>query len=110
MILVCHCRTDFCVVLLGYIFVFTYIISYNKLIGCSFFVFQCAKVSMPILTLARFILEFSLMDYATIQLSDSKLACAALFIALRMNKLKGWNTTLEYYSGTVISVYMLNVS
>lgn len=54
---------------------------------------------MPILTLARYILEFSLMDYATIQLSDSKLACAALFIALRMSKLKGWNSTLEYYSG-----------
>uniref|UniRef100_A0A336MP55 CSON003545 protein n=1 Tax=Culicoides sonorensis TaxID=179676 RepID=A0A336MP55_CULSO len=60
---------------------------------------RCAKVSMPILTLARFILEFSLMDYGTIQLSDSKLACAALFIAMRMSKLKGWNKTLEYFSG-----------
>ncbi|XP_063703784.1 G2/mitotic-specific cyclin-B3 [Culicoides brevitarsis] len=60
---------------------------------------RCAKVSMPILTLARFILEFSLMDYTMIHLSDSKLACAALFIALRMNKMKGWNATLEYYSG-----------
>lgn len=70
-------------------------------------VLQCAKVSMPILTLARFILEFSLMDYATVQLSDSKLACAALYIALRMNKLKGWNSTLEYYSGNAISVILL---
>lgn len=63
---------------------------------------------MPILTLARFILEYSLMDYGTIQLSDSKLASAALFIALRMNNLEGWNKTLEYYSGknNKISVLM----
>jgi G2/mitotic-specific cyclin-B3 len=39
------------------------------------------------------------MDYGTIQLSDSKLACAALFISLRMNDQEGWNATYEYYSG-----------
>lgn len=47
---------------------------------------------MPELTLARFILEFSLMNYDTIGLSDSKMA-------LRMNHKTGWNKTLEYYSG-----------
>lgn len=54
---------------------------------------------MVALTLARYILEFCLMDYSTIQLSDSKLACAALFMSLRMNDQEGWNATYEYYSG-----------
>ena len=57
------------------------------------------RISMPVLTLARYILEYSLMDYSIVSLSDSKLACAALFIAMRMNNMPGWNKTLEYYSG-----------
>lgn len=54
---------------------------------------------MVALTLARFILEYSLMDYTTIQLSDSKMACAALFMSLRMNDMEGWNATYEHYTG-----------
>lgn len=57
------------------------------------------RIDMPVLTLARYILEFTLMDYAIVQLRDSKLACAALFIAMRMNNMPGWNKTLEFYSG-----------
>ncbi|XP_036322877.1 G2/mitotic-specific cyclin-B3 [Rhagoletis pomonella] len=65
---------------------------------------RCAKVSMPTLTLARYILELSLMDYATIQFSDSKLACAALFIALRLHgDKKPWTRTLEFYSGYILT-------
>lgn len=60
---------------------------------------QCAKVTMPELTLARFILEFSLMSYDLITLSDSKIAAASLFMALRMNNKTGWNKTLEHFSG-----------
>lgn len=60
---------------------------------------QCAKVSMPTLTLARYILEYSLMDYTTIMFSDSKMAAAALLLALQMKDLGGWSPTLEYYSG-----------
>lgn len=60
---------------------------------------RVALVPMPILTLARYILETSLMEYATVVLSDSKLACAALFLARRMSDLPGWNKTLEFYSG-----------
>ncbi|KAL7047785.1 hypothetical protein ACKWTF_003100 [Chironomus riparius] len=60
---------------------------------------RCGKVSMVTLTLARYILEYSLMDYSTIQLSDTKMACAALFMSLRMNNCEGWNEVLEYYSG-----------
>ncbi|XP_011877704.1 PREDICTED: G2/mitotic-specific cyclin-B3 isoform X2 [Vollenhovia emeryi] len=60
---------------------------------------RCAKVSMPTLTLARYILEHSLMDYTMIRFSDSKMAAAALLLALIMKDLGGWNLTLEYYSG-----------
>lgn len=54
---------------------------------------------MPTLTLARFILEYSLMDYSMITFSDSKMAAAALLLALLMKDLGGWTPTLEYYSG-----------
>lgn len=65
---------------------------------------RCAKVSMPTLTLARYILELSLMDYATIQFSDSKLACAALFMALRLHgDTNPWTLTLEYYTGYLLT-------
>ncbi|XP_050461307.1 G2/mitotic-specific cyclin-B3 [Cataglyphis hispanica] len=60
---------------------------------------RCAKVSMPTLTLARYILEYSLMDYTMITYSDSKIAAAALLLALLMKDLGGWTPTLEYYSG-----------
>ncbi|KAG7207685.1 hypothetical protein KM043_009304 [Ampulex compressa] len=60
---------------------------------------RCVKVSMPTLTLARYILEHSLMDYTTIMFSDSKIAAAALLLALQMKDLGGWTPTLEYYSG-----------
>lgn len=69
----------------------------------GFLCLQCAKVTMPELTLARFILEFSLMSYDMITQRDSKIAAAALFMALRMNHKTGWNKTLEYYSGNKIT-------
>lgn len=64
---------------------------------------RCAKVSMPTLTLARYILEYSLMDYATIMFSDSKMAAAALFLALQMKELSGWTPTLEFYTGYALA-------
>ncbi|XP_008194308.1 G2/mitotic-specific cyclin-B3 isoform X2 [Tribolium castaneum] len=60
---------------------------------------RCAKITMPVLTLARFILEYSLMDYATVTVRDSKLASASLYLALKMKKISGWTTALEFYSG-----------
>ncbi|XP_001606424.1 G2/mitotic-specific cyclin-B3 [Nasonia vitripennis] len=66
---------------------------------------RCAKVSMPTLTLARYILEYSLMDYTTISFSDSKMAAAALFLALQMKELGGWTPTLEYYTGYKLSEF-----
>lgn len=61
---------------------------------------------MQTLTLARYILEYSLMEYSTILLSDAKMACAALFIALRMNNAEAWNECYEYYSGTNNHAYL----
>ena len=58
---------------------------------------------MPTLTLARYILEYSLMDYTTISYSDSKMAAAALYLALKMKELGDWTTTLEYYTGYKLS-------
>ncbi|KAI4503718.1 hypothetical protein M0802_001121 [Mischocyttarus mexicanus] len=74
---------------------------------------RCGKVSMPTLTLARYILEYSLMDYSTIRFSDSKLAASALLLALQMKDLGGWTPTLEYYSGYKVDeirniVFVLN--
>lgn len=77
---------------------------------------RCAKVPMPTLTLARYILELSLLDYSNVFLSDSQLACATLFMALRMTgTLKPWDKTLEYYTGYKIEdfahiVPMLNAA
>ncbi|XP_060516821.1 G2/mitotic-specific cyclin-B3 isoform X2 [Cylas formicarius] len=60
---------------------------------------RCARITMPILTLARYILEFSLMDYDTISIKDSILASAALYMALKMKKVSNWTPTLEFYTG-----------
>lgn len=63
------------------------------------FMLQCAKVPAPVGVLASFILEYSLMDYETIGIVGSKLAAAALYLALRMKNFSGWTPTLEFYSG-----------
>ncbi|XP_030024452.1 G2/mitotic-specific cyclin-B3 isoform X2 [Manduca sexta] len=60
---------------------------------------RCARVSMPTLTLARFVLEQGLLEYALTPRSDSKLAAAALYLALRMKSLGSWTPTLQYYTG-----------
>ncbi|XP_068226748.1 G2/mitotic-specific cyclin-B3 isoform X2 [Palaemon carinicauda] len=60
---------------------------------------RCAKVSMEDLTLTRFILEMSLMDYDLIDASDSALAAAALFFTRVIKGEPTWPPTLQYYSG-----------
>ncbi|CAK1602696.1 unnamed protein product [Parnassius mnemosyne] len=60
---------------------------------------RCARVSMPTLTLARFVLEQCLLEYGLLGHSDSKMAAAALYIALRMKSLGTWTPTLQYYTG-----------
>lgn len=56
---------------------------------------------MPVLTLARYILEYSLMDYKTVTMNDSKLAAGALYLALKMKNISGWTPTLEFYTGNL---------
>ena len=50
---------------------------------------RCAGLTMETLTLSRFILETSLMDYDLVLERDSKVAAAALLLALRM-KQQNW--------------------
>jgi len=64
---------------------------------------RCSKQSLELLTLARYILEVSLLDYELVDMPDSLMAAAALSLALKMSKLEEWNLTLEYYSGYKIS-------
>lgn len=54
---------------------------------------------MPELTLARYILEYSLMTYDVVSKSDSKIAAACLFMAMRMSNKVGWSRQLQYYTG-----------
>lgn len=59
---------------------------------------RCARASMEVLTLARFILETSLMDFDLIPQSDSKLAASCLYLALKMKNVSDWTPTLEFFS------------
>ena len=45
---------------------------------------------MDVLTLGRYVLEMSLMDYKYTQMSDSKVAAAALLLAVSMKKTHTW--------------------
>ena len=53
-------------------------------------VFQCGRASMETLTLARYILEMTLMDYEIISLRESAVAAASLLVALRMKNAGDW--------------------
>jgi len=60
---------------------------------------RVCKVTMPVLTLARYILEMSLMEYNfNVELSESKLAASCLVLAFKMKGIEGWVDTLKYYS------------
>lgn len=48
---------------------------------------RCSSQTMEVLTLSRFILETSLMDHSLIDELDSKMAAAALLVALKMKNL-----------------------
>lgn len=61
---------------------------------------RVCRISMPVLTLARYILELSLMEYRlNIEISECEVAAAALILALKMKNIEGWAPTLKYYSG-----------
>lgn len=60
---------------------------------------KTSKVGMETLTLARYILETSLLFYEFVGESDSKIASAAFLLALRMKKVGDWGDVQEKYSG-----------
>jgi non-homologous end joining protein Ku len=61
---------------------------------------QCAKLEMETLTLARYILEMTLMEYDFIDVKDSMISASCLLLALVMKKVDNpWTKTLEHYSG-----------
>ena len=58
------------------------------------------RVTMSTLTLARYILELSLVDYSyNVELSESLLAASCLVLACEMKGVAGWEDTLRFYSG-----------
>ncbi|XP_065056730.1 G2/mitotic-specific cyclin-B3-like [Rhopilema esculentum] len=60
---------------------------------------RVAGADMITLTLARYILETSLLHYEYVDCSQSKIAAAALNLAFRMKNNGVWDKTLEYHSG-----------
>lgn len=44
------------------------------------------------------------MEYATVTITDSKLAAACLYLALRMKNISKWTQTLEFYTGKKLFV------
>jgi len=61
---------------------------------------RVCRIKMDVLTLGRYILETSLMEYSlNVNTSESMLAAAALVLAMKMKDVKGYKATLEYFSG-----------
>ncbi|GFR78764.1 G2/mitotic-specific cyclin-B3 [Elysia marginata] len=60
---------------------------------------KVARLSMETLTLARYILELSLMEYDLITEFDSMIAAAALYIAMRMRSEGAWEGDVVKTSG-----------
>jgi hypothetical protein len=60
---------------------------------------RVSKTDMPTLTLARYILETSLMYLSFCRVSESMLGAASLLLAFRMKNVGGWSKALHKYSG-----------
>lgn len=61
---------------------------------------RCTRTDMKTLTLARYILECSLMDYEMIDKLESEMAAGSLLLAFHMMHLDGaWNDAATFYSG-----------
>lgn len=65
----------------------------------SYFVCKAAFADVPTLTLARYILESTLVDYRFLEYRASFLAAACLCLALLMKNICDWNATLVHYTG-----------
>jgi len=79
---------------LGYSLSYRYVRRYGRV----------CRVTMPVLTLARYILEMSLMEYKlNTDTSESKLAASCLVLAMKMKGITGFTATMEYFSGYKLS-------
>jgi len=56
---------------------------------------QCARVSTVTLTLSRYVLESSLLDYSFVRYRESLMAAACLLLAMHMNSDGVWVSTLD---------------
>lgn len=54
---------------------------------------------METLTLSRYILETSLLEYEFVPIRSSKMAAACLCLAMAMKDLSEWTPTLVHYTG-----------
>jgi len=75
---------------------------------CGLFA-QCGRVNTPTLTLARYVLETSLMDYSYVSCHDSKMAAACLLLAMNMNCDGQWvrlqHLIFTYHSFPVVQMF-----
>ena len=63
---------------------------------------QCCKLSVEVLTLARYILETSLMEYQFVTVAGSRMAAGALALAVLMRlpgHFESIKATVEHFSG-----------
>lgn len=61
---------------------------------------RCTRSDQRTLTLARYILESSLLDYEMIEVLESEIAAASLLLAFQMLHSDGaWTETAEFYTG-----------
>lgn len=61
---------------------------------------RCTRSDITTLTLARYILESSLLDYEMIEELESKMAAASLLLAFEMRDIDGaWDEAAEFYTG-----------
>ena len=71
---------------------YTYTVTYKLCVYSHllWFCLQCCHASMQVLTLARFILESSLMHSQFMEIRDSLLASSTLLLAFKMMKTGTW--------------------
>ena len=74
----------------GYPLTYRFLRRYSRVCGAS----------MTVLTFARYILESTLMEYTlNVETSESLLATAVVYMALKIKGMTGFEETLEFYSG-----------
>lgn len=106
----CHNKTLWCKLKLQYAVhivqescptrLFLFIVMLHVLIIANFYsCFQAAFVSIETLTLARYLLESSLLEGQFITKRASMMASSCLYLAMMMKNCGEWTATLVHYTG-----------